>query len=248
MKITKLVILFNYPKILLGFLVSLGLFLILFLFANNDFLKITLAVMGTLIVINIFASLFASYLLYDKSKIYDIEEIAEKTNLRQAKKVALIHASFDPISTKLHEKFPNLELTVCDIYGNRHEHDKGIHISKKVFPPNPQEIKIHPNNLPFEDESQNIILAITAIHEVLDHKTRVEFFKEAKRVLVNDGIIVISEQFRDLVNFTFFNIGAFHFLSEMQWRKAINEAGLQIIGNEKITPFANRLVIKKNVA
>ena len=40
-------------------------------------------------------------------------------------------------------------------------------------------------------------------------------------------------------------IGAFHFLSEKHWKKAIAEAGLEVIANEKITPFANMLVIKK---
>ena len=74
---------------------------------------------------------------------------------------------------------------------------------------------------------------------------RVQFFEETKRVLKKDGIIILSEQFRDTTNFLFFNIGAFHFLSKKEWIKAITEADLQIVANKKITPFANMLLIKK---
>jgi len=137
-----------------------------------------------------------------------------------------------------------LNLTVCDIYRNRHEHEKGIETSKKIFPPNSKEIKISPDKLPFEDRSQDVILALTALHEILDHHQRVLFFKEAKRILKNDGVIIVSEQFRDATNFIFFNIGAFHFLSQSQWQKAISEADLKIVSNQKITPFANMLIIK----
>ncbi|WP_288458973.1 methyltransferase domain-containing protein [uncultured Chryseobacterium sp.] len=114
----------------------------------------------------------------------------------------------------------------------------------KLFPPNPKEIKIKPDHLPFENQSQDVILAITALHEILDHDQRVLFFKEAKRILKDDGVIIVSEQFRDLTNFLFFNIGAFHFLSQKQWKRAISEAGLKIIENKKITPFANMLIVK----
>lgn len=124
------------------------------------------------------------------------------------------------------------------------DHDSGIKISKKIFPPNTKEIKMVPSQLPFEDKSQDLIFAITALHEILDHNERVLFFKEAKRILKDGGLIIVSEQFRDFTNFIFFNIGAFHFLSHKQWKRAISEAGLKIIKNKKITIFANMLIVK----
>ena len=243
MKITKLVILFNYKKILLGVIVSILLFVLSF-FIDSTFIKTLFNIVGGLIVLNIIASILASYILYDKSDLYEINKLNEIVDFNNIENAVLIHASFDPLSINLEANYPKLNLTVCDIYGNRHEHESGIKISKKVFPPNPKEIIIHTNKLPFEDNSQDVILAITAIHEVLEHTERVLFFKEAKRVLKKDGIIILSEQFRDTTNFLFFNIGAFHFLSEKQWKKAISEAGLKIVDNEKITPFANMLILK----
>ena len=244
MKITKLVILFNYKKILLGIVISIVLFVLSFLI-DSAIIKTLFNIIGGLILLNIIASIVASYLLYDKSDLYEINKLNEIVDFNNIENAVLIHASFDPLSLQLENNYPKLNLTVCDIYGNRHEHESGIIISKKVFPPNPNEIKINPTQLPFTDNSQDIILAITAIHEVLDHHKRVQFFEEAKRVLKKDGIIILSEQFRDTTNFLFFNIGAFHFLSKKEWIKAITEADLQIVANKKITPFANMLLIKK---
>lgn len=243
MKITKLVILFNYKKILLGIFVSVLLFILAFQI-NSEVLGLFFKIFASLILINIIASIFASYILYDNSDLYEFNNLKKIIDWDKTENVVLIHASFDPFSKKLEEQYKNVNFTVCDIFENRHEQESGIKISKKTFPPNPKEIKISPTFLPFEDQSQDVIFAITAVHEVLKHEDRVLFFKEAKRILKNDGVIIISEQFRDITNFIFFNIGAFHFLSENDWKRAIFESNLKIIANEKITPFANMLVAK----
>lgn len=243
MKITKLVILFNYRKILLGICVVV-IFLIISFLISSPIFDILFKVMSLLIILNIIASVLASYILYDKSDLYELKELGGILDFEKIENAVLVHASFDPLSKRLEQKYQNLNLNVCDIYENRHEHESGINVSKKVFPPNPKEIRINPSQLPFENQSQDTILAITAIHEILEHRDRVLFFEEVKRILKTEGILVVSEQFRDVTNFIFFNIGAFHFLSQKQWEKAISEAGLKIIKNKKITPFANMLIIK----
>lgn len=244
MKITKLVILFNYQKILLGFIISVLLFGLSFLI-NSALIILIVRILSGLIILNIFASLVASYILYDNSDLYELKNLKDTIDWKKTENAILVHASFDPLSKVLEEKYPQMNLSVCDIFGNRHEQEKGIETSKKIFPPNPKEIKIKSNQLPFDDRSQDVILAVTALHEILEHDQRVLFFKEAKRVLKDDGIIVVSEQFRDFTNFVFFNIGAFHFLSKKQWQKAIFSADLNIIENKKITLFANMLTVKK---
>ncbi|NML69226.1 methyltransferase domain-containing protein [Chryseobacterium sp. RP-3-3] len=227
----------------MGLIVSALLFGLSF-YISLDMFVLVLRILGALIILNIMASLVASYILYDNSDLYELKSLKATVDFGKTKSAILVHASFDPLSKRLEEKYPNLNLTVCDIYGNRHEHEKGIETSKKIFPPNPKEIKISPEKLPFEDKSQDVILALTSLHEILDHEQRVLFFKEAKRILKSNGLIIVSEQFRDTTNFIFFNIGAFHFLSQKQWKKAISSADLRIISNQKITPFANMLILK----
>jgi len=244
MKVTKLVIRFNYRKLLAGLAAALLLFL-LAKYVENEMVKFISFVLGMLIVLNVIASLIASYILYDKSDLFKLESLDGYFRSNSLKNGILIHASFDPISKLLEDKYRNLSLTVCDIYGNRHEHESGIQLSKKTFPPNRKEIKIDPTKLPFEDNSQEFILAITALHEILSHEKRIRFFKEAKRILERDGFIIVAEQFKDLTNFLFFNIGAFHFISQNKWKKAIKMADLEIVENRKVTPFANLMIIKQ---
>jgi len=137
-----------------------------------------------------------------------------------------------------------MELVVCDIFENRHLEEKMIKVSKREFPPNTKEIKIDPTKLPFSDNSQEMIFAVTALHEILDHDKRVLFFKEAKRVMKDNGILIISEQMRNGINFMFFNIGAFHFLSKNKWKKAIKESGLKIYETRNVTLFAETIILK----
>lgn len=244
MKITKLVLLFNKDKILIGVLTSVMFYVVTY-FLTSPNLILFLKAFSCIILLNIVAAILASFLLYDCSDLYQLKKVNKIVNFNLVQNAVLVHASFDPISSKIEKNYPNMKLTVCDIFENRHELDKGINISKKVFPPNPKEIKIKPNHLPFENDSQDVILAITAVHEILSHEDRVKFFQESKRIINKEGIIIVSEQFRDLTNFLFFNIGVFHFISENQWKKAIEQAGLKVVKNEKTTPFANMLMIKK---
>lgn len=246
MKITKLVLLFNYPKILLGLTVSIVLYLIS-RFLENEILSGLALVFSGLIILNIILSIVASYLLYDRSDLYQLEKLPDYIDLDKVRNAVFIHASFDPVSGLLEKKYPQMNLVVCDIFENRHLEDKMIDVSKRVFPPNPNEIKIDPTKLPFADDSQEIIFAITALHEVLEHDKRVAFFREARRVLKGDGILVMSEQMRDGINLLFFSIGAFHFLSKKNWKRAIREGGMEIRETKRVTIFAETLMINPKV-
>lgn len=149
MKITKLVILFNYQKILLGIIISIILFTFSF-WLNFHPIVVLLRILSGFIILNIIASIVASYILYDNSDLYELKKLNGIIDWKNTENAILVHASFDPLSVRLEEKYPHLNLTVCDIYGNRHEHESGIEVSKKMFPPNPKEIRISPDKLPFE--------------------------------------------------------------------------------------------------
>ncbi len=244
MKITKLVILFNYKKLLLGVFVAM-FSLWGSTMAKNSALAMFFVGLSVLILLNILISILAAYLLYDQSDLYRLEQIPDSVDLDGHRNGLFIHASFDSMSRLLEERYPEMDLVVCDIYENRHMDEKMIHYSKRIFPPNSDEIKINPTNLPFEDESQDIIFAITAVHEILQHEKRVAFFMEAKRVLRKNGVIILSEQMRNGINFLFFNIGAFHFLPRKDWLLAIDQSEMTIISTYKVSLFAETLIIKK---
>ncbi len=51
---------------------------------------------------------------------------------------------------------------------------------------------------------------------------------------------------RNGINFMFFNIGAFHFLSKKNWKLAIQESGLKIHETKKINMFTEMIIVKNN--
>jgi len=82
-----------------------------------------------------------------------------------------------------------------------------------------------------KDDSNSIdyILTITSVHEILSQEKRIKFFKESKRILKNGGTLLLYEQMKNITNFVFFNIGAFHFVTLKNWKKAISKSGLKIV-------------------
>jgi len=243
MKITKLVILFNKDKILLGIAVSI-IALLTSCFVSIVLSKILIG-FGFLILINIALSLFASYKLYDKSNLYKPEKLLKEINFKKNDKVIFLHASFDPISRNLEQLINSNNLKIYNLFGNRHEDEKSIETSNRIFPPHPKQINVDPTNLKDDSNSIDYILAITSAHEILSQEKRIKFFKESKRILKDGGTLILCEQMRDLTNFIFFNIGAFHFVTLKNWKEAIKESGLKIVNKEKITIWGTIIYVTK---
>jgi len=243
MTITRLVIQFNKDKIFLGLILSIIL-ITLSIYTAFWFSKF-LFIFGLLILTNIILAIFASYQLYDKSNLYKPKELLQSLIIKKTDKAIFLHASFDPVSSKLEQMFKIGNLKIYNLYGNRHEDEKSIKISNKLFPPNPKQQVINPTNLPDNSNSIDYILAITSLHEILSQEKRIHFFKEANRILKDDGTLIICEQLKNWINFIFFNIGVFHFVSFNQWKDAIEKSNLKIEKVEKITPWGTMIFVKK---
>jgi len=243
MKIIKLVVLFNKDKIILGIVVSISAFVIACFVSS--FLSKILVLIRILVLLNILLSLFASYKFYDKSNLYEPKELFEGIQFKTSDKGILLHASFDPISRKLEYLIKPENLKIYNLYGNRHEDEKSIEISNQVFPPHPNQMNVDPTNLGDESNSIDYMFAITSAHEILTQDKRVKFFKEAKRVMKDNGTIILCEQMRNFINFLFFIIGAFHFVTLKDWEEAINESGMKITKKEKLTNWGTVMYIEK---
>jgi hypothetical protein len=244
MKTTKLVILFNLGKLLLGTALAVAL-IVGACYVQENGMAIAMQVFAGLIVLNMLMSLAAAFSLYDHSDLFQLKDWPLEIVPASARNGLLVHASFDPISRKLEALFPDMELQVYNIFGNRHEKDRGVKVSNRVFPPHPQELTIDPTQLPVIERSQDVIFGVTAVHELMTHEKRVQFFQEAHRVLRAEGKMILIEQMRTPLNFLFFNIGAFHFLTPAEWRRCIVEADLDVVAQKKMTPFGDLWVIQK---
>lgn len=243
MKITKLVLQFNRSKIAAGLTLSVACLILSTYLAS--WIAFGLLIFAFLIVLNICLAIYASYELYDKSNLYAPKKLFKPLGLKKTDQTIFLHASFDPVSRELENIISEENLKVYNLYGNRHEDEDSIKLSNKVFPPNPREVTVDPTNLPDQTNTVDYILAVTSLHEILSQEKRIQFFKEANRVMKEGGTLVICEQMKDWTNFLFFNIGVFHFVSFKQWQEAITQAGLKIEKVEKITPWGTMMLVKK---
>lgn len=243
MKITRLVLLFNKHKIILGLVVATVAGVLATRLA--PVLATLLALLSAAIVLNILLAVVASYILYDRSALYKPKELFADLKIKDSDRAIFLHASFDPVSRELEELIRPENLKVYNIYGNRHEDEKSVRISNRVFPAHPADQVVDPAALPDPTNSVDYIFAITSLHEILAQSDRVRFFEEAKRVLKDDGTLIVCEQMRDLTNFLFFNIGVFHFVSLGDWKAAISEAGLRLRRQQQITIWGTVLYLSK---
>jgi ubiquinone/menaquinone biosynthesis C-methylase UbiE len=161
-------------------------------------------------------------------------------------KILNINAGFDETSSIIQTKYPKAELIVCDFYDPQKHTEISIARARKAYPPYPKTIQISTNQLPFADNTFDVITIIFAAHEIRDDEERVLFFKELGRIIKPSGKIIVTEHLRDLNNFLAYNIGFFHFLPKTKWLSTFSESNLDILMETKSTSFIRHFTLHKN--
>jgi hypothetical protein len=236
------IIRFNWHLYVMAALFVIALFTIAILFEKTMFW------LCNLLAIAVFAStvisLFVSYLVYDRSDLYDFHWL-RLFNQSETLSIVNIHAGFDETSLNLKKHFPMASLQVFDFYNSEKHTEISIERARKAYPPFKGTIKITTSRLPVAIGSVNIIFNIFALHEVRDRNERIQFLEEQVTALANDGKIVVVEHLRDMINFSAYNIGFFHFLPEKEWLGNFRQAGLVIENRFRVTPFITVFILKK---
>ncbi len=192
-----------------------------------------------LAILNVAMSLLVSFYVYDISNLYQLNWLPNTSN----KKVLNIHAGFDETSTLIKSKYQQTALTICDFYNPKKHTEVSIKRARKAYPPIPHTIQVATNNLPFENNSFDIVTVIFSAHEIRDEQERIQFFKELARVTKPTGQIVITEHLRDTNNFLAYAIGFFHFYSKTSWLNTFAQANLTVTAEIKTTPFVTTFIL-----
>jgi hypothetical protein len=85
---------------------------------------------------------------------------------------------------------------------------------------------------------------LSAAHEIRDDAKRAQFFHESKRVLADNGRVVVIEQLRNLPNFLSFGFAAFHFLSRRTWLHSFIGGGLILEKEFSLSPWMRVFVLR----
>lgn len=192
--------------------------------------------------ISIANSLLISYYIYDLSNLYQLGWLPDST----PSKTLNINAGFDETSYIIQTKYPDTELTVCDFYDPKKHTEISIARARKAYPPYPNTIQISTNQIPFADNTFDLITIIFAAHEIRNVEERIMFFKELSRIIKPSGKIVVTEHLRDFNNLLAYNIGFFHFLPKSIWFSTFRESNLDIVMETKSTAFIRHFTLQKN--
>ncbi len=236
------IIRFNWHfYVIAGMLSVLILFLCPFL---PDSFRLPLIYGTIILLILVVSSLAVSFYIYDLSGIYALSWLEDLNS----KKVMNIHAGFDETTETIRQKFPAVDLTVCDFYDPLKHTERSIKRARRLYPP-PQDTKaIQTASLPFPNNTFDCITVIFSAHEIRDEQERIRFFSELNRIVQPSGQIFVTEHLRDFNNFLAYSAGCLHFYSKKKWRSTFQKAHLTILKEIKSTPFITTFILEKNGA
>jgi len=226
------IIRFNWPF----YVLAAGLLLILFLLSDTllDGYSIWLELLLLVTGLSVLGSLFISAYVYDLSVLYRLDFLGQANS---DSTWLNIHAGFDESSVLIEDKFKPKAFCVFDFYDPLKHSEVSIRRARKAYPPYPGTERIITNRLPCDDKTVGTIILFLTAHEIRDDQERVVFFKEVKRVLMDDGKVFVVEHLRNRPNFLAYTLGFFHFHSRATWLRTFEGAGLQLNRELKLNPF-----------
>jgi hypothetical protein len=243
MRMTRLVVSFNrhfFALAVLACCAGLGLIAVL----DNPALQILVAVGVGLAVYFMVVSVIASYFIYDASDLYRLARWPARCLQKPPDNGVVVHAGFDPASPAIKARFPQMRLRILDFFDPRKTTEASIQRAHRLAPPSASSEPISATSWPVVTGSQDVVFALSAVHELRKAEERAAFFREAKRVLGVNGRVIVIEQLRDFANFACFGLAALHFLSRRTWLNSFSQANLTVADEFRITPFMAVFVLQ----
>ncbi|MCR6642850.1 MAG: methyltransferase [Sporocytophaga sp.] len=235
------IILFNWHTFVIALVFLLLLIIGKIYFPDN--IIITGTILATLL--SIVLSLITSLYVYDLTDLYKLRFL-DKLITFKPESIVNINAGFDEISEVLKRKFPDARFSVFDFYDPLLHTEVSIERARKLYKSYPGTEVINTKTVPLKENSVDIILLMFAAHEIRNEDERILFFEQLRKAITIQGMIIVVEHQRDLVNFIAYNVGFVHFYSGKKWLKVFTGAGLEISKEIKITPFISGYALKKN--
>ncbi|WP_153799746.1 class I SAM-dependent methyltransferase [Foetidibacter luteolus] len=182
--------------------------------------------------------LIVSAYVYDFSGYYNFNWL-KNINIEDhnAKNILNIHAGFDETSFIIKNLFPQSDLKVFDFYNAKQHTEPAIVRARRVSLVYPDTQQIISNSIPLKNNSVDIILLLSAAHEIRSQEEKIQFLKECNRLCKSNGKVIMVEHLRDFPNFLAFSVGFTHFFSKRVWKKAFEKAGFSSFSETKFTPF-----------
>jgi SAM-dependent methyltransferase len=190
------------------------------------------------------ASLIASFWIYDLSPLYRWTWISNALPATPQYWLSL-HAGLDESSSTIRQLFPDGEGRVGDFYNAAEMSEPSIQRARAEQKCNSTTERVDYRKLPFPGESFDAVFLLFAAHELRRAESREAFIREVRRVLSPSGTVLLVEHVRDLANFAAFGPGFLHFMPAGEWRRLAEIAGLNVVREERMTPFVKIILLAR---
>lgn len=197
---------------------------------------------GLGIIGSVALSLVATWWAYDATGLYEMQWL--RPDFSGACRAAHIHAGFDELSGLLAHEFPDTSWQVFDFYDPEKHTEISIRRARKACPPVPGTVCVSTHALPLPNASLDRVLLFLAAHEVRSRAERIVFFREIRRVLNDQGRVVLTEHLRDAANIAAYSAGAWHFHTRSEWLQTFTQAGFRVTRTFRNNRFITTFVLE----
>ena len=201
------------------------------------------------------ASLAASWIVYDRSRLMDWDWILQALGFHPASWIN-IHAGHDESTPALRALFSDAQGRVFDIYDpaemtepsiakartlarlrSLRELRRGRHVQEAEH--------ADYRRLPLPTGTIDAAMLLLSAHELRSDEARAALFTELRRVLGPGGRVVVAEHLRDWANFLAYGPGFLHFHSRRTWVRCFARHRFDVHREFSITPFVRIFVLRR---
>jgi SAM-dependent methyltransferase len=198
------------------------------------------------------ASLAASWIVYDRSRLMQWDWILTALGFHPASWINL-HAGLDESTPALRAMFEEAGGRVFDIFDRERMTEPSIIRARRrsrgalrrgtPAPEEPERVDFR--RLPVPTGTVDAALLLLSAHELRTDEARTALFTELRRVLGPGGRVVVAEHLRDAANFLAFGPGFLHFHSRRTWARCFARTRFDIHAEFPITPFVRVFVLRR---
>jgi hypothetical protein len=175
------------------------------------------------------ASVLASWWVYDRSELYRWTWLPRAVP-HVPRRVLVVHAGLDEVSGPVSRTWPTASVASVDVHGGLGRTTASLRIARRqAAGEQPSDGDVSTDN--------DLVVAFLAAHELRSRGRRVELIRDLAGTLVVGGRLVIVEHVRDLTNALAFGPAVGHFYPVAEWREVLRLGGLDVVTEERITPF-----------
>jgi len=192
----------------------------------------------------IVASLAASWVVYDGSRLMEWDWVLQALGFCPKSWINL-HAGYDASTPALRRIFKDADGRVFDIFDPSEMTEPSIRqarrIARNAVTPEPADFR----HLPLGTGTVDVATLLLSAHELRTESARSALFTELRRVLGPGGRVVVAEHLRDWANFLAFGPGFLHFHSRRTWARCFSRHRFDIHREFSITPFVHIFVLRR---